>query len=344
MAEQVLKIGVFYDGNYLYHVSNYYAYRHELHARLSISGLHQFIRERVAHFEQTSPKYCHIVDAHYFRGRYSTQIIEQKGWLRGERIFEDVLMYNGVTTHYWPMMEGNEKSVDVALALEAYELTVLKKFDVCVVIAGDGDYAPLVKKLNNTGTRVMVLGWDFDFTDDRGVHHETRVSRALLSEATFPIVMSDIINKGLYGIGARCSLFVSKNLDEAETEEEVESGAVDFGNFEDASEGMDEESDGKPELRSGAPVISDISENVEPDEKGELLELTGRVILLNRGWGFIRPDEHPDNSLEVNDIYFRYADLENCSFDSLRHGDFVRFCLGTNERGFIARRIRREEY
>jgi len=344
MAEQVLKIGVFYDGNYLYHVSNYYAYRHELHARLSISGLHQFIRERVAHFEQTSPKYCHIVDAHYFRGRYSTQIIEQKGWLRGERIFEDVLMYNGVTTHYWPMMEGNEKSVDVALALEAYELTVLKKFDVCVVIAGDGDYAPLVKKLNNTGTRVMVLGWDFDFTDDRGIRHETRVSRALLCEATFPIVMSDIINKGLYGPGARCSLFVSKNLDEAETEEEIESGNVDFASFDDVDPIEDEVAPKKSNVQMADPAVPSSEADDEDGEAEELLELTGRVILLNRGWGFIRPDEHPEESIEVNDIYFRYADLENCSFDSLRHGDFVRFCLGTNERGFIARRIRREDY
>ena len=40
-------------------------------------------------------------------------VVEQKGWLRGERIFEDVLMYNGITTHFWPMLEGNEKSVDV---------------------------------------------------------------------------------------------------------------------------------------------------------------------------------------------------------------------------------------
>ncbi len=344
MAEQVLKIGVFYDGNYLYHVSNYYAYRHELHARLSISGLHQFIRERVAHFEQTSPKYCHIVDAHYFRGRYSTQIIEQKGWLRGERIFEDVLMYNGVTTHYWPMMEGNEKSVDVALALEAYELTVLKKFDVCVVIAGDGDYAPLVKKLNNTGTRVMVLGWDFDFTDDRGIRHETRVSRALLCEATFPIVMSDIINKGLYGPGARCSLFVSKNLDEAETEEEIESGNVDFASYDDVDSIEEEATSQRVAAQMTDPAVPSDDADTDGHDEEELLELTGRVILLNRGWGFIRPDEHPEDSIEVNDIYFRYADLENCSFDSLRHGDFVRFCLGTNERGFIARRIRREDY
>ena len=339
MAEQVLKIGVFYDGNYLYHVSNYYAYRHELHSRLSISGLHQFIRERVAHFEQTSPKYCHIVDAHYFRGRYSTQVIEQKGWLRGERIFEDVLMYNGVTTHYWPMTEGNEKSVDIALALEAYELTVLKKFDVCVVIAGDGDYAPLVKKLNNTGTRVMILGWDFDYTDDRGIRHETRVSRTLLCEATFPVLMSDIINKGLYAPGTRGSLFVAKQMDEAQAEEtecdEIEDEDMDFEAFDNA------EGDAKTE----ESAASDGAENAHDHDEvleDKPIELCGAIcsVKLDKGYGFIKPD--PVNNVQSDDIYFHYSDLENCTFESLRPGDQVHFKLGLNDRGAIARHICRD--
>lgn len=335
MAEQVLKIGVFYDGNYLYHVSNYYAYRHELHSRLSISGLHQFIRERVAHFESTSPKYCHIVDAHYFRGRYSTQVIEQKGWLRGERIFEDVLMYNGVTTHYWPMTEGNEKSVDIALALEAYELTVLKKFDVCVVIAGDGDYAPLVKKLNNTGTRVMILGWDFDYTDERGIRHETRVSRTLLCEATFPVLMSDIINKGLYAPGTRGSLFVAKQADEVEEEEceEIEDQELGFDEFENSDQ------NDKPEASSDASAEVD-AEDEDPSEKP--IELYGSIcsVKLDKGYGFIKPD--PVNNVQDLDIYFHHSDLENCTFESLRPGDQVRFKLGVNDRGPIARHICRE--
>ena len=41
-----LRLGVFYDGNFLLHASNYYNYIHPLHTRLSISGLHDFIRTR----------------------------------------------------------------------------------------------------------------------------------------------------------------------------------------------------------------------------------------------------------------------------------------------------------
>ena len=51
----------------------------------------------------------------------------------------------------------------MALSLEAYEMTHMKNYDVCVLVAGDSDYTPLVQKIQATGTRVMVLGWEFDF-------------------------------------------------------------------------------------------------------------------------------------------------------------------------------------
>ena len=88
-------VGVFYDGNYFNHVSTYYKYSHPRRTRLSIAGLHRFIRAHVAHAPEASDKNgtarpvatvagngrrspreesepmrrCQIVDAHYFRGR-----------------------------------------------------------------------------------------------------------------------------------------------------------------------------------------------------------------------------------------------------------------------------------
>ena len=66
---KLTRIAVFYDGNYFAHVSNYYNYEHERKERLSISGLHEFIRNRVAEEEQVDSRFCQIVDAHYFRER-----------------------------------------------------------------------------------------------------------------------------------------------------------------------------------------------------------------------------------------------------------------------------------
>jgi hypothetical protein len=68
-------------------------------------------------------------------------------------------------THYLPLGPEGEKGVDVWLALEAYELAIYKRFDVSVLVVCDGAFLPLVRKLNTLGTRVMLLGWDFRWTD-----------------------------------------------------------------------------------------------------------------------------------------------------------------------------------
>lgn len=317
MSQRVTRIGVFYDGNYLYHVSNYYAFYHKNKARLSIAGLNAFIRTQISKFEDTPLHLCQVVDAHYFRGRYATPVIEQKGWLRGERVFEDVLMFSGVTTHYWPMKEGNEKSVDVALALEALELTLLKGFDVCVLIAGDGDYSPLVRKLNMTGARVMVLGWDFEYKDDRGVRRETRFARALMAEASYPVDMSALIEDGLE-LPSEISFFVNKTsgLDE----ELVQQLEIPRHNSKSEVHGKDSEdaSQKRVELK-------------EANAKGTYFE--GRIVLLNQGWGFIATED-----VGV-DIFFCYADLKNVTFDMLKHEDRVRYCLGSNDKGPIAKDV-----
>lgn len=216
--KSLIRIGVFYDGNYFFHVSNYYNYAHERKSRLSISGLHNFVREYVADMEGTEKRYCQIVDAHYFRGRLSAREASQRGnQLYYERVFDDVLMSEGIITHYLPLRHvggrREEKGIDVWLALEAFELTLFKKFDVVVFIASDGDYVPLMRKLNTLGTRVMVLSWDFEYTDHEGNNNVTRTSQDLLEEVTYPIAMHDVIDKGLRKNDSVISnLFVSSEV------------------------------------------------------------------------------------------------------------------------------------
>lgn len=191
---RLVRIGVFYDGNFLWHVSNYYLYNHARRARLSISGLHDFIRKTVADKEGADERYCQIVDAHYFRGRLSARDADSRNLLLGERVFDDVLVREGVTAHYLPIAGDKETGVDVWFALEAFELAIYKRFNVCVLIACDGDYVPLARKLNTLGARVMVLGWDFKYLDAGGVERETRTSQWLLNEVTYPVLMDTVID------------------------------------------------------------------------------------------------------------------------------------------------------
>ena len=154
---RLTRIGVFYDGNFFFHVSNYYHYHHDRRARISVAGLHEFVRHQVADSEGCDVRYCQIVDAHYFRGRPRALDAEQRGVLLRERVFDDVLVREGVVTHYLPLGPEGEKGIDVWLSLEAYELAIYKRFDVSVLVACDGDFLPLVRKLNTIGTRVMLL-------------------------------------------------------------------------------------------------------------------------------------------------------------------------------------------
>ena len=190
--ESLTRIGVFYDGNYFLHVSNFYNYFHPKKSRISISGLHEFIRSKVSEEEGNDVQSCQIVDAHYFRGRLNAQEASARGHMMYyDRVFDDLLMSECVTTHYLPVrsIHGTryEKGIDVWLALEAYEMSMYKRFDVLVLIASDGDFVPLVRKLNTLGTRVMVLSWDFEYTTEEGQRMVTRTSQELLEEVTYPV-------------------------------------------------------------------------------------------------------------------------------------------------------------
>jgi cold shock CspA family protein/uncharacterized LabA/DUF88 family protein len=188
----VLRIGIFYDGYYFYKISNYYKYEHEKKSRISISGLHEFIRSEISGLTKTDIRQCQIIDAHYFKGRSSAKDLGEK--VQSERVFEDILMRENIVSHYLPLRynENNiaqEKGIDVWLALEAYELAIYKHFDILVLIAGDGDYVPLVRKLHTLGTQVMLICWDFSYHNENGDVVETKTSRQLLSEVFFPVQM-----------------------------------------------------------------------------------------------------------------------------------------------------------
>lgn len=196
----LIKIGVFYDGNYFLQASNFYAYGHQRRKRLSVNGIHQFIKQQVSELEDVDTSGCRIVDAHYFRGRLNAYDASQRGdLLFWDRAFDDILMAEGVNTHYLPIkpnMDGLkiEKGIEVLLALETLEVARNKNLDVVVLIAGDGDYAPLVKKLNGLGAKVMVLGWDIEYVNENNNRITTKASFELLEEASYPLLMNELID------------------------------------------------------------------------------------------------------------------------------------------------------
>ncbi|HYV36733.1 MAG TPA: NYN domain-containing protein [Gemmataceae bacterium] len=308
--DTLTRIGIFYDGNYFSHVSNYYQYYHERRARLSISGLHDFIRDRVSQAENNDTRYCQVVDAHYFRGRLKASEAEDRDLLYKERVFDDVLVREGVTTHYLPLGQGGEKGIDVWLALEAYELAIYKRFNVTVLVTCDGDFLPLIRKLNTLGSRVMLLGWDFKFTDQNGFERETRTAQVLLDEVTYPVMMHQVID------------------DRAKRSDPLINGL--FLPRRDAAVAAQRPASFPA---APAPVIPSANPPASPSGNG-LTVYTGVVQSLKTGFGFITPDQSGPN------MFFFHLDVEGTDFLDLYVGDRVQYVVGQNDRGPCAKQVR----
>jgi cold shock CspA family protein len=164
-------------------------------------------------------------------------------------------MRAGVVTHFLPLSPRGEKGVDVSFALEAFELAMYKRFGVTVLIAGDGDYLPLIRKLHTIGTRTMVLAWDFKYIDEAGNERETKTSQLLIDEATYRLEMHTVID-------ARSSK-------------------------------KDQVIDGLFVQRKETPPES--VEASRPTSDGSTEPRSGSIVTAQDGYGFVRPDGGGDN-------------------------------------------------
>jgi cold shock CspA family protein/uncharacterized LabA/DUF88 family protein len=291
----LLRIGIFYDGYYFYKVSNYYKYEHPRKSRISLSGLHEFIRNEVAESTGLDIRQCQIIDAHYFKGRTSAKELGEK--VLSERVFEDILMRENIITHYLPLKynENNvlqEKGIDVWLALEAYELAIYKHFNIVVLVACDGDYVPLVRKLNTLGIQVMLISWDFTYYNENGNTMETKTSRQLLEEVFYPVQMHKKIAEQENEYIS--NLFVSdRNSDNFQSFNAVK-------------------------VQNQNPT----NPGAEQAEQEEYLSVINNVNM--NGFGFIRDDENKN-------VFFHYSTVTNKDFSDLQPGMKVKYLREEDE-------------
>jgi len=324
-ASRLTRIGVFYDGNYFLHVSNYYNYSHERRSRISISGLHAFIRRQVAEEEGANERLCQIVDAHYFRGRLNAHEANQRGnQLFYDRLFDDILMSEGVVTHYLPVKtyQGyrQEKGIDVWLALEAFELAQYKKFDVVVLITSDGDYVPLIRKLNTLGSRIMVLSWDFEFLNEQGEKQVTRTSQDLLEEVSYPVAMHGLIDdRGRRNDLIIQNLFVKPQARPTFTAVPASGSTFSNGNsFGELTAGDAYEA----AYPSSDEPNYNLADTIDDDPEGRKIST---IRSLKTGYGFVN---YPPNNL-----FFHYTSLIDTDFNELQVDDEVEFTVGRNAEG-----------
>ena len=335
---KLTRIGIFYDGGYFAHVSDFYLYNHEREARISIQGLHALIRDEVSKREQTDARRCQIVEAHYFRGRFSAdearrfdaQRPDVDSSLYRERKFEDALIKAGVTPHFLPVFANDEgrppreKVIDVWLALEAFDLARNKGLNEVVLVTGDGDYVPLVRKLNGLGTRVMVTAWDLSLGTGSGT---TRTAQALIDEVTYPVMMGGIIDDRTRRFDPLvANLFVPRPpatspQPAAPSPQPSPSEPVDTGLT--LPQTDNDRNRARWQQHGPSRPAAAYSERSEsgPRTLGHIANLP-----YGREFGFIEADTGGER------LFFHQTWVEGCSFGDLQPGDRVEFTPDSNPR------------
>lgn len=203
MENTYRSIGLFIDGGYYAKVNEALAAQASLN--IDMGSLMYLVRQQVARIGGHALSDCHITESHYFRGRYRVYDANNKHLLYKERRFEDALIENDVIFHYKHLREVQhdgettviEKGIDVWFALEAYELSVIRKFDYVVLITGDADHEMLIRKLKALKIHAVLLTWDVD-------SDSSATSKLLKDEACTHIELSELVAADRELLGRLC--------------------------------------------------------------------------------------------------------------------------------------------
>lgn len=321
MYPNLLKIGIFYDGNFFLHVSNYYYHCHSIRRRIYLPGFHEFLRRDVSVIEGVKLKHCQITTAHFFRGRFSAvEARESANHLYNDRVFDDILMSLGIETHYLPLRSRGdrkrEKGIDVWFALEAYEQCLNKQLDVVFLITSDNEHLPLLRKLRGLGVITYILNWNFTFVDSHGNQVSTLTSHDLLNEACRVRDIDRMISEGLSrGDWVVNGMFVTP------------SGGIRPGVVDRPSDSGEEYGDSEEEE---SYVVDEEQEEYPEGEGQEVAEgqvYSGRIvnIIHKKGYGFI--------STQGENLFFYYKEVLGMNFQDLQVGDLVSYTMGKNKDG-----------
>ena len=332
----LVKIGVFYDGGFFARVSNYYKFHDPRKSRISITGLHNFIREAMHEFEGIDKRYYQIIDAHYFRGRFSAyEASRRPNQLYNDRAFDDALMYANVVTHYLPLSQAregrpiySEKGIDVWFALECYELAVTKKYNVVVLITGDRDHLPLLRKLHALGIKVMLIYWEVEFPEG-SEERPIRTSQALINEATYEINLgNEVLNRKSDPIVE--SIFLGTDNDDDDGSRYQQPQAA----YQNVAESDSYYGVGEANFNAFPQRVTTTH---QPAPGLDGVRMLGKIHHIDHanGHGYL----HGINNVYDNLIFFRNA-RNTEAFNELQKYDLVEFEVAQNAKGDYATNVR----
>lgn len=189
----MIRTEIFIDGNFFFQASNFFRYQHPQKKRLNLEGIITLAKKNLS----SSKTPAIITRIRIYRGRYPEPT-------SGESVFEEFATRVGIEINKFPIQNGEEKEVDVALALDAYETAKDNYCDAIVLLAGDADFLPLIKKIHKCHVKTLLIGCNATTEDSW-----TKTSYRLAKEVYQCILLDEKIkepalaNLLLYDTGSR---------------------------------------------------------------------------------------------------------------------------------------------
>jgi uncharacterized LabA/DUF88 family protein len=159
-VEKILRIGIFYDGTYFTNAQKHF-YKKD-YGWLKFQPLHNhfqdYIRKRYKEFYE--PQIVHSV---WYQGLSASNSADENR-LKNDRKRHLDLMHAGIEMKFQPMSQSLpqcEKGVDVAMAIDIFEIGIEGTIDVAVLITGDGDFVPLVRALMKKGIGTVCAYFEY---------------------------------------------------------------------------------------------------------------------------------------------------------------------------------------
>lgn len=221
---QSVRVMIFYDGAYFRKGNVFFRYQ-EKRGWFSLSGLHMLFERYVAAKAKAPIDVTKIVAAHFYDGRVTTRAALEDQ-LEKERDFEMSLVSAGIVPHFLPVREiekpGSpdddakftlaQKGVDVAFAIDVLDLAHANRFDVAILITGDEDFVPLVRRITSLDKHALVAHFQIEaWTDERDVpHRPTFASRALLDAASWSLNFNQLVKDPDWRTEVKSMFFMPK--------------------------------------------------------------------------------------------------------------------------------------
>lgn len=228
---QSVRVMVFYDGNYFKQGQLFFRYK-EKRGWFSLPELHSVFEKYVASKCKAPTDITKVVAAHYYDGRTTTTVATHEQ-LERERDFELALINAGIVPHYLPVSEtakpagaGEEvkyqlaqKGVDVQLALDVLDLAHADRYDVAILVTGDADFVPLVRRITSLGKQALLAHFNIEaWTDNQGkVHRPTYTSRSLQEAASWCLNFNAWVKDPDWKAEAKSVFFQPKSANSGES-------------------------------------------------------------------------------------------------------------------------------